>query len=137
MKIIIKTDLNGRINFVNKGFEKATFFARKNVVNGNFWNLIDLCFDSRTIEEMKKYLFNGKIYRGVIALRANMENGIVYLEYEITPIDREGNVIDGILRNGEVDGFMFYGRKTEDIDKIIKMTNLKECIERRVFYKTA
>jgi PAS domain-containing protein len=137
MRVIIKTDFHGRIKYVNRGFEKTTFYLKKNVLNGTLWNLIDLCVDAKTIEEMKEHLYSGKIFRGIIALRSKIENSVIYFEYEITPVDREGNVIDGITKSGEIDGFIFYGRKTENIDNILKINNLKECVERRVFYKTA
>ncbi|WP_457560407.1 hypothetical protein [Caminibacter sp.] len=133
---IIRMDIHGRIVYVNKKFEKNTLFLKKDVLKGNFWYLIDKCISYNTIEDIKKYIFSGKVYRGIIALKQNIENSIVYIEYEISPIDRNGNLIDGILRKGDIAGFIFIGKKIENIDKIIKTNNLKECIERRVFYKT-
>ncbi len=128
--LILRMDKDFNIVYANKKIINETHFTKEELKVISFWNLIKM-ITKKKISEIKENLLCGKSYMGTMMF-TRKDSSVFYVNFEISPIDKDGNIIDSIIRSGKIEGFVFIGKK---IDKIINKKSSKEYIERRILHK--
>jgi PAS domain S-box-containing protein len=118
--IVSKTDLEGKITFVNDAFEKVSGFKKEELL-GKPHNIVrhpDM--KKEVFEDLWKTILSGKTWRGLIKNRK--KNGeSYYVDTVIKPIfDVDGNISEFIALRKEVTSYMTAEKLINDKLKIVK-----------------
>jgi two-component system, cell cycle sensor histidine kinase and response regulator CckA len=100
--IVVITDREGRIEYVNPAFELLTGYTREEAVGQNPRLLKSGTQDARFYQEMWQTILRGEVYRGVMINRK--KNGeLYYAEKTITPVrDFEGRITHFISNDRDI-----------------------------------
>lgn len=92
--MVVVTDINGRVEYVNSAFERATGFSRREVIGTRFCFLKSEAAAPDVYHDIWETLFAGKSWKGTVI--NNRKDGSDYLEEQtITPVAGE----DGEVRH--------------------------------------
>ncbi|MFH0909884.1 MAG: PAS domain S-box protein [bacterium] len=93
VEAVVITDVSGKIEYVNTGFEKTTGYAREEVVGKNPRILKSGRLDASHYREMWDTLIRGEVWKGHIPNRR--KDGAIYeSEHLISPVrDAEGQIV--------------------------------------------
>jgi PAS domain S-box-containing protein len=100
--VVVMTNREGRIEYVNPAFEKLTGYGSDEVVGQNPRLLKSGMHDGRFYQEMWQTLLRGEVYRGVMINRK--KNGeLYYAEKTITPVlDAAGQITHFISNDRDI-----------------------------------
>jgi PAS domain S-box-containing protein len=100
--VVVMTDHEGRIEYVNPAFEKLTGYGSEEVVGQNPRLLKSGMHDGRFYQQMWQTLLRGEVYRGVMINRK--KNGeLYYAEKTITPVlDAAGQITHFISNDRDI-----------------------------------
>jgi len=114
--VVSKTDLDGKITYVNDKFSEISGYSREELINQNH-NIVrhpatpDSCFEEMwdTIKSKKK------VWQGTI--RNQTKNGdSYYVQTTIKPIlDRDGNIVEYISLRNDITDIMNKNKQLQDI----------------------
>ena len=100
--VVVMTDREGTIEYVNPAFEKLTCYRREEVVGQNPRLLKSGMQDPRFYQELWQTISRGEVYRGVLI---NRKKGgeLYYAEKTITPVrDSEGAITHFISNDRDI-----------------------------------
>lgn len=98
--LVMITDRDGRIEYINPAFESATLYTREEVLGRKPAVLKSGRHDSAFYQEMWKTLLAGEVFRDVV-INARKDGTIFYEEKTITPIKNDRGRITHFISTGK------------------------------------
>ena len=93
---IMITDLNGKILYVNPGFERTTGYSRKEVLGKNQRILKSGIEDSAVYSRLRETVLGGRVWTGRMHNKRK-DGGIILQEASVAPIRDDENAIAGFV----------------------------------------
>ena len=116
--LITKTDRNGIITYASKAYREMTKYSRKELI-GKSHNIVrHPCMPEAAFKEMWDTILKGFSWMGMVK-NLRKDGKYYWVIVKISPIDYEGNILQGNAKTEEIAGFLAIRRQPsrEDIEK--------------------